>query len=483
MLHLAAARGYLHIVKWLVKMEWLSLKKLTLCGMSPCHLALKYSRISVGLYLLDIPDMKDLKDSDGHNNHWYASHSTNKHFNQWEVAFRHIKGCRDLSLLLENKVEFKEFETILDDSEITDHFSDSDNLCAIILDREWNGDDDKDFSGFFSSIIKSSIIIYELDFVQWLLGLYERSGCGDKEYDYNGKRFLHKISEYTCNHEIFSNCFYNLRKKLGMNEKIKEEINDYCRELMRLFMVGASIETIEKVFNSQNLLIDQKIKDSDWFTYAQIISHDSNSCLYIDGKGFDTTPMNHASREGYTHIVEWFLSKPITNSLLLEAIKWAAKGGQLPILQLLMTRLDFSSVSLSSSISPHSIPSIPPSPTTSPSISNSLLEATLEATGSKYFANNEDIRCHPTIVQYLIPKLLALGVDINCGTLIEDENNGENKMKMTESIFFTTIHSIVCNDSIKGIYIYTYIYIHIYIYIYFFIYIYIYIRIYKCTYT
>jgi hypothetical protein len=177
MLHIAAARGYLHIVKWLVKMEWLSLKKLTALGLSACHLALDNGFFTVGLYLLDLPEFKTLNDSKGKPNLVHAIITDCNHF---EREYKNRLMCRYLSTYLVQKVTFSTFELVLDSSGLTEYFISSDqNLFDISLNPRQLCDNNKDFSDHFSmlftEIVKLAMAFYGLDFVNWLRSIYERS--------------------------------------------------------------------------------------------------------------------------------------------------------------------------------------------------------------------------------------------------------------------------------------------------------------------
>jgi hypothetical protein len=178
MLHIAAARGYLHIVKWLVKMEWLSLKKLTVLGLSACHLALKNGFYTVGLYLLDLPELKTLNDSKGNSNQIYAIITD---CNNFEREYKNRLMCRYFSTFLVQKATFSTFEFWLDKSGITEYFiSRGDNLSDIRLNpRPVDCNNNKNFldhfSTLFTEIVKSAMIFYGLDFVNWLISVYERS--------------------------------------------------------------------------------------------------------------------------------------------------------------------------------------------------------------------------------------------------------------------------------------------------------------------
>lgn len=295
MLHISAACGYLHISKWLIKMEWISLKKLTLSGMSACHLALKYNHDSLGLYLLEISDLKDLRDSKGLSNYWYASNSTSEGLCQWALDFRKMAGCREMMLLIDKKAEFKEFEMVLDDSGITDHFLNAENFTNIRLDVQYYNKEDylayfvdssqknwneyreileSNFSSFFSFVLQSAM---SLDFIRWLVGLYERKGYENRLSYENiyGKAYLDHLSEYThrINQDSFASCVDDVIRLVEEKENRKEDIDNYSWELMRLFTVGASIQIIHEVFTSQNVLIEINLnpKDSFHFTQAQVI--------------------------------------------------------------------------------------------------------------------------------------------------------------------------------------------------------------------
>jgi hypothetical protein len=68
-----------------------------------------------------------------------------------------------------------------------------------------------------------------------------------------------------------------------------------------------------------------------------------------------------------------------------------------------------------------------------------------------------ELDCRPTIVQFLIPKLLEFGVDINRGALVTYEYTEDCepyavsvKTKMSRSILFSAVGSIACNNSIEG---------------------------------
>ena len=258
MLHIAAACGHLHIVKWFVTQRWYSLKKVTTNGMTACHLALKYNHAVVGVYLLGISEMKDIKDSDGKSNLWWTLQSTNVLLKKVAMEHSNLNSCEDLKLLIDNKVEFKEFEIVLNASGIRQYFFERGTFYEIRPGHVWAlqyGYYDKesfyesykdDFSLFFSSIVMNAMVLYDDEFLHWLLELLHESK--EKREIYNENEFIKCLSTYSL--KIGKEKFYDIIDNIvneSLNNKIKEKkIHECSKELIKLFTVGASIEVIGK---------------------------------------------------------------------------------------------------------------------------------------------------------------------------------------------------------------------------------------------
>ena len=212
--------------------------------------------------------------------------------------------------------------------------------------------------------------------------------------------------------------------------------------LLNLFLI-----TSESVFDLQIKLIEEL--PTSYTSYHKIASFDCFGHLTLDEESI--LLFDHAAREGFIRIVEWFLSKSLSNIDLFMAIKSACKGGQLSILQLLISRLDCSLPSTST------IPlstSNPPSSISPACIGQSFLEATMEAAGNQlicnYFCKSISLnQFHFAIVEYMLPILITLGVDINLGYVYKDEFRYDSRT-ISESLLFTVVCSLISFDSVEG---------------------------------